>query len=373
MAISFTLLPEIFVCLFAALTVSNALIPSIDYRTPSACSGDHNSLACEVEEAKFKIARLESILEERIEEINAKIRHFGECEKKIEELTMEIDRLKTTLSSIEHDYSRANETLSALEEEVRLLWAASRKNNFEIHRLEHKALDAERRLKEISLQVGERTEIVSEQWIQIQQLEQALHMAEKRTSKIRKELWRRCPFVKFCTSLFADCLQMLKRILDPYVSGDGPVVGFCKSQALQTFEVARHYHHQLQGFIKHAMKSNELTAALAHEEVVFFVASALLSVEKAIRTNVLANAELKNYRAVLVCAYLDNDKDISNTKYYTTRVFPFPSFTARAKFDKNRKFPLIWFIYMILTYVKKVMRSDAANLFYSYIRKLGGS
>ncbi|KAL0328871.1 UNVERIFIED_CONTAM: hypothetical protein Scaly_2319700 [Sesamum calycinum] len=253
MAISFTLLPAIFVSLFASLTVSNALIPSILYQTPSSCSRDKNSFACEVEEAKRKIARLESVLVERIEEINAKSRYFGECEKKIGELTTEIDRLKTTLSSIEHDYSRANEKLSALEEEVRLLWAASRKNNFEIHRLEHKAIDAERRLKEISLQVGERTEIVSEQWIQIQQLEQALHMTE------------------FCASLFGDCLNMLKRIMDPYVTGDGPVVGFCKSQALQTFEVAKHYHHQLQGFIKHAMKSNELTAGLAHEEVVFFV------------------------------------------------------------------------------------------------------
>ncbi|XP_020551316.1 uncharacterized protein LOC105167885 isoform X2 [Sesamum indicum] len=244
-SISFMLLPAIFVSLFASLTVSNALIPSIHYQTPSSCSRDHNSFACEVQEAKRKIARLESILEERIEEINAKSRYFGECEKKIGELTTEIGRLKTTLSSVEHDYSRANEKLSALEEEVRLLWAASRKNNFEIHRLEHKALDAERRLKEISLQVGERTEIVSEQWIQIQQLEQALHMTEMRTSKIRKELWRRCPFVKFCASLFGDCLNMLKRILDPYVLGDGPVVGFCKSQALQTFEVAKHYHHQV--------------------------------------------------------------------------------------------------------------------------------
>ncbi|KAL0321260.1 UNVERIFIED_CONTAM: hypothetical protein Sradi_5387500 [Sesamum radiatum] len=226
MAISFTLLPAIFVSLFASLTVSNALIPSIDRQTPSSCSRDKNSFSCEVEEANRKIARLESILEERIEEINAKSRYFGE---------------------------------------------SSRKNNFEIHRLEHKALDAERRLKEISLQVGERTEIVSEQWIQIQQLEQALHMTEMRTSKIRKELWRRCPFVKFCANLFGDCLNMLKRILDPYVFGDGPVVRFCKSQASQTFEVAKHYHHQLQGFIKHAMKSNELTAGLAHEEVVFFV------------------------------------------------------------------------------------------------------
>lgn len=35
------------------------------------------------------------------------------------------------------------------------MWAASRKNNFEIYALEQKALDAERRLKEVASQVEE--------------------------------------------------------------------------------------------------------------------------------------------------------------------------------------------------------------------------
>ncbi|KAL0300701.1 UNVERIFIED_CONTAM: Triose phosphate/phosphate translocator, chloroplastic [Sesamum radiatum] len=236
-------LKRVFVIGFSILVFGNKISLQTGIGTSIAIAGValYSFIKAKMEEEK-RVALIlrfcssgfaESVLEERIEEINAKSRYFGECEKKIGELTTEIDRLKTTLSSIEHDYSRANEKLSALEEE--------------------------------------RTEIVSEQWIQIQQLEQALHMTEMRTSKIRKELWRRCPFVKFCASLFGDCLNMLKRIMDPYVTGDGPVVGFCKSQALQTFEVAKHYHHQLQGFIKHAMKSNELTAGLAHEEVVFFV------------------------------------------------------------------------------------------------------
>ncbi|KAI3466698.1 hypothetical protein Pfo_023361 [Paulownia fortunei] len=279
MAISLILLPAIFAFLCVSLTVSEALISPNDYQTPSSCADQWNqkSFACEVEEAKLKIARLESILEERIGELNAKTQYFRDCEKKIEELTTEIDRLKTASSSFGHDYSRAIQKLSALEEEVRLLWAASRKNNFEIYALEYKALDAERRLKEITSQVGEMAEIVSEQWIQIQQLEQAVHMAEMRTSKVRKELWRRCPFVKFFVTLFSDCLKTLKGILDPYVPSEGSMLVFCKSQALQTFAAAKHYHHQLQGFIRHAMKSNELTAALAHEEVVFFVASALVA------------------------------------------------------------------------------------------------
>ncbi|CAL8150745.1 unnamed protein product [Prunus armeniaca] len=39
-----------------------------------------------------------------------------------------------------------DERLNALEEEVRLLWAASRKYNFDLHLLEFKAQDAEDRL-----------------------------------------------------------------------------------------------------------------------------------------------------------------------------------------------------------------------------------
>ncbi|GFQ01268.1 hypothetical protein PHJA_002270700 [Phtheirospermum japonicum] len=273
MAIPSMLLPAIFAYLFASLTVSETLIFPIDYQTPSSCSdqSSQKSLACEVEEAKLKIAQLETILDERIAATYTKIQYFRDCEKKIEGLTAEIDRLKTAMSSSEHDYSRACLKLTALEEEVRLLWAASRKNNFEIHDLEYKALDAESRFKEVNSQVEEMTEIVSEQWIQIQQLEQAVHMAEMRKSKVKKELWRRCPFVKFFINLFGDCLEALKGIMDPYVSREGSMFVFCKSRALQTFDAAKHYHHQLQGFITHAMKSNELTATLVHEEVVFFM------------------------------------------------------------------------------------------------------
>ncbi|CAL8163219.1 unnamed protein product [Prunus armeniaca] len=44
------------------------------------------------------------------------------------------------------------ERLNALEEEVRLLWAASRKYNFDLHILESKAQDAEDRLEMVASQ-----------------------------------------------------------------------------------------------------------------------------------------------------------------------------------------------------------------------------
>lgn len=73
-------------------------------------------LIFDTELLRFGIA--ESILEGKIGEINAKTQYFSDCEKKIEELAAEIDRLKTVLSDFEEDYSRKNVKLSALEEEV---------------------------------------------------------------------------------------------------------------------------------------------------------------------------------------------------------------------------------------------------------------
>ncbi|KAL6553262.1 hypothetical protein OROGR_007104 [Orobanche gracilis] len=275
MAIPLILFFTITASSFVSITVSENLVSPIHHQTFCSDQSSQNSLAREVEEANLKLIRLESILHERTAEVDAKTRQLRDCEKKIDELTAEINRLKTAVSSFEHDYSRADLRLSALEEEVRLLWAASRKHNFEIYALKYGALDAESRLKEVTSQVEEMSEIVSEQWIQIQQLEQALHMAEKRTSKIRNELWRRCPFVKFFVTLFSDRLETLKGILNPYVPRDGTVLVFFKSKALRTFRAARHYHHKV--FIWHAMQNNELTAALAHQELVFFVASALVA------------------------------------------------------------------------------------------------
>ncbi|BFG15012.1 hypothetical protein CerSpe_012860 [Prunus speciosa] len=75
----------------------------------------------------------------------------------------------------QRDSLATGERLNAQEEGVRLLWAASRKYNFDLHVLESKAQDAEDRLKTVASQAQKMADIVTEQWIQIQQLEQALH------------------------------------------------------------------------------------------------------------------------------------------------------------------------------------------------------
>ncbi|PQP91617.1 uncharacterized protein Pyn_23917 [Prunus yedoensis var. nudiflora] len=66
---------------------------------------------------------------------------------------------------------------------VRLLWAASRKYNFNLHVLESKAQDAEDRLETVASQAQKMAEIVTKQWIQIPRLEQALHITPEKKKK----------------------------------------------------------------------------------------------------------------------------------------------------------------------------------------------
>ncbi|KZV53225.1 coiled-coil domain-containing protein 18-like [Dorcoceras hygrometricum] len=202
MAISESLFLTVFLLVFVYLAQSNAFT---DCQTSSCC----DRVAFELELANLRIVRLESILEERIRDVNAKNKYLSECQRKIDDLEVEIDRIKEVLSSFVDDSSKESQKLDALDEEVRLLWDASRKNNFEIHVLELKESDAERRLNEIIDQVEGMAEIVSEHWIQIQRLEQALHMAEIRTSKLKRASgWTRCPMIKKDPCQFSSSLKL---------------------------------------------------------------------------------------------------------------------------------------------------------------------
>ncbi|KAI6705196.1 hypothetical protein NL676_008158 [Syzygium grande] len=100
-------------------------------------------------------------------------------------------------------------------------------------------------------------DIVSEQWIQIQHLEQALQITEVRTLNARRRVYpTRCTFLKFIDSITSNHLQM--------------------ARGMRAFSAVKKYHHELQGFIKREMERNEIMAPLANNEVVFFVASAVV-------------------------------------------------------------------------------------------------
>lgn len=219
------------------------------------------------QELKLKISHLESKLEETIRNLNENGLRIEGQEKLIQQMSHKIHLLQSSVSNLKSDSSGPSERLNALEEEVQLLWAASRKNNFEIHVLESKALNAEDRLEVVASQAEKMADIVTEHWIQIQRLEQALHITQMRALRARRKvMYSRCSFLKFINKLFGDHPQKVLGVLDPFIL-----------QFKRVFVVATEYHHELQRFIKREMEKNEFTAPLANWELVFFMASALIT------------------------------------------------------------------------------------------------
>ncbi|XWS15778.1 hypothetical protein CRYUN_Cryun34aG0031000 [Craigia yunnanensis] len=212
-------------------------------------NNNHNLLIRELHDAKLRISRLESVLEERIQSIHAKTLYLKEREKLLEDMENKITYLQSALSSLKDDSLLADERLKALEEEVRLLWAVSRRNNFELHVLESKAQDAEDRLEVVTSQIEKMAEVVTEQWIQIQHLEQALQIAEMRAFQAQRQRNMRCTFLKFISDLSGRHLPEMFGALDSYSLGKGSAIKYYMSQALQKlrrfYSAAKKYHHEV--------------------------------------------------------------------------------------------------------------------------------
>ncbi|GAA0160734.1 hypothetical protein LIER_17223 [Lithospermum erythrorhizon] len=235
----------------------------------------------QLEQANLKISQLEVIFEEKIRDINAVNSYIEQKEKAIEAATLEINRLPIDLlSTTKDDLSQAQERLNDLEKEVRRLWGVARGNNFEIHNLELKARDAQERWEATLSRIGNMVEIVSERWIQVQHLEQAVQMAKLRTLKVKTELILiKCPFFKYFSNAFSHHVEELKENLTPYIPGKGSqnsLISLACNQLSRFFTATKYFHHQLQGMVKQALESHNFTKVLANEEVVFFMASAVI-------------------------------------------------------------------------------------------------
>ncbi|KAJ0257953.1 Uncharacterized protein HA466_0087340 [Hirschfeldia incana] len=227
--------------LFLAVIVSPLFVLSTEIHR---IGSDHNLLN-DPDAAKLRISQLESVLEETTQKLDAK--------KLIQVAESQILDLHSTSYSFESSLALVQERISELEEEVKLLWAALRTANFDLHVLEDKARDAEGQVKATAFQVKQMTEVVTEQWIQVQHLEQM-----KEFNNRRNHVPTRCTLLK----LMSDIRWEVKNAL---------------SQLRSLWAAVTRYHHQLQGFVKHEMERHEITSALANSEVVFFMASALIT------------------------------------------------------------------------------------------------
>ncbi|GLT82813.1 hypothetical protein SLE2022_011500 [Rubroshorea leprosula] len=279
-----------------AVTVYWILFPAIltsFFALSSPNQPDFDRFLGELEEEKLTNACANSALKESIQKLQAKWSlYLKEREEWIQDMDDKIQYLQSALSNLKDDSPHADERLETLEEEVRLLWAASRKNNFDLHALEVQAQYAEDQLALGTSRAKKMVEIVTEQWFQIQHLEQALEIAKIRALEVQRQSSMRCTFLKGKLKLDIGFFQIffygfssmifLRSIFQGSLGNLGVDLTWLHSSlklwnSLKVFfSFAKKYHHEFQAFIKKEMVKNEFTAALANEELVFYLASALL-------------------------------------------------------------------------------------------------
>ncbi|KAL7619071.1 hypothetical protein Lser_V15G04319 [Lactuca serriola] len=259
MAISPSMLPAVLLFYLSIICNSMAVIPQ-----SSRTGGDaRRHLIDEIREAELKVVRLESVLVESNSIVDSKDLYVKKSEKMIEEMSSEVDHLQSVLLAMKNDSSSANERFTRLEEEVRLLWDTSRRNNFELHNLESKAQDAEKRVKVTKSRVEKNNGFIFNILNRLLKFHRKRRecpyiMTQRQIQEVKRNATR-CYFLKFAKSQLGSLVDDLGRMMG------------------RSWSAVKQYHHQLQRFVKNEMQKWKYTAAYANKEVVFFLASALIT------------------------------------------------------------------------------------------------
>ncbi|KAK9150245.1 hypothetical protein Syun_008554 [Stephania yunnanensis] len=247
-----------------------------DARPQIVCRGGDrkDTWACKIHEMKTRIDQLVLLLGQLCS-MEGRVAYISKCIKMKSVLEEKIR--SSIMKDIEIEEKK--KLIEDMTDKVEVLWGTSRKNNFDIHVLESKLQDVSVRLKAFTAQVEKMTNITTELWIQIRHLEQALQITEKRILKARRR--RIYAFLEVIKVSFGSHLSRIILVLDRGLFVEESPLRTYLSQALDQFKVisssTKSYHHKLQEFIKQKMEGNELTAPLANQEVVFFLASAALT------------------------------------------------------------------------------------------------
>lgn len=142
-------------------------------------------LTFELERLKTETSKLELILEEKNIDLNIQSKLIAEREKEIEYKSQAITSLQAAAdlqteesgdenTQIEKVYTR----ISELEKKVESLKGSIRNQKQELYSLGLRADEAEKKAQEQGLKYEKMENFVAERWIQIQQTEQALYIAE---------------------------------------------------------------------------------------------------------------------------------------------------------------------------------------------------
>ncbi|KAL5212549.1 hypothetical protein ABZP36_023396 [Zizania latifolia] len=308
----------------ALLTAVNAVSDA------ESCPSD--ALRSEIDELRLRVLRLEHLLEENTKTLKSKAIILEEDNKLIDTMEHDIqilmNRHESTKKSQSKSYPESN--VKALEDEVQLLQKEIRKMNGNAGTLESLANGGEKRVESLSSEVKKIEHIIAEQWIQIQQLEQAFVLTKMMTSKVHQRsrlsdtsyklsgkdvvlkyvrklhgaFLMGVSYARFCFSrTYKHCRSFILAIDRPYHEVlrffkaiccqhirdvDKPNVFFlggsisrsCISSPYNQFKIsmlsAQKFHQKVQVFLQDAMRSNRYSRGLATELITFSLAYLLV-------------------------------------------------------------------------------------------------
>ncbi|XP_078431501.1 myosin heavy chain-like protein isoform X2 [Wolffia australiana] len=217
-----------FTMLFMGFVFLLSPIWSLPDSTSSPVTADGYS---ELEQLQQMISRLELLLQKNVEDLKSRLNHQEKYMKNKEMSS------KGHVSPDSHHPTKSRCASSSAEEKANCL--------------------------------EEMKDIITEQWIQIRQLEQALltlkirlSRAEAKSNPTFMSVLRQYNLPNKVISRTESLLFRINSKLRGYPS--------------RLFQVIKTRHHELQGWVRCAMKKNGITASLAHQEIVFILASALL-------------------------------------------------------------------------------------------------
>ncbi|XP_020088521.1 uncharacterized protein LOC109710396 isoform X2 [Ananas comosus] len=304
-------------------------------RTDAAAPASASEVAemrSEIADLKRQISRLESILAESTTLLHSKTVHVEEDSILIEAMERDIQSLineQQNTKKLLGDSSFSQDSVKAMEEEVRLLKDQSRAISSNIYILESLANDAEKRLEAMSSEVRKMENVISEQWIQVQQFEQAFQLT-KVIQFVTDNPLRYIPDVGLLDSLFLagslskswtfqayDQFQSILSILHKchhevrqFAKGlhlryipdvdlpdslflGGSLSKSLISQANNQFRrimlVAQKCHQKVQELVRNTVGLNQYTAALANESTYFFLAYIIMALQLWLLWMLLAN------------------------------------------------------------------------------------
>ncbi|XP_020595765.1 uncharacterized protein LOC110035814 [Phalaenopsis equestris] len=254
--------------IISALLISLSTILAFSELDPSPSKHPSSDL----KEMKVQVTKLETLLEEKTMLLNFRILEIEQNKRMIEEMDKKIEFLQKTLNDVK----------------VPQLWDEPRRNNFNIHVLESRTLEAEKKVEEVASKVEQMQNIINEQWIQIQQLEQSLQMTKVMTSRVKNKVHsdgynkrksNGCPMSRLRRSITRHAHSKPVELPDSFFLGGSisrSSLLKASNQFRGTISAARMKHYELQYAVKQAMEMNDYTAPLAHREFVFFVASTII-------------------------------------------------------------------------------------------------